>query len=73
MCAIKKTGMKTNYGIMLKEGDTALSFPRFESGDGVQKHWASMPHDQALREWELQTLEDMGSNDNHQRLIDYRS
>jgi hypothetical protein len=58
---------------MLQEEDAALRVPSFKNGDPVQKLVASMPDDQALREWELYTLEDMRWNDNHQRPIKYWS
>jgi len=65
--------MKTYYENELKEENTTLGFPSFTNGDGIQKLVASMPDDQALREWELHTLEDMRWNDKHQRIIKYWS
>ena len=72
-CGIKKNGMKTYYDDGLKEENKALRFPIFKNGEGVQNLVASVPDDQALREWELHTLEDMRWNDNHQRPIKYWS
>jgi hypothetical protein len=51
--------MQTYYEIVLKKQNTALHFPSFKNGDGIQKLVASMPDNQALGEWELHTLDDM--------------
>jgi hypothetical protein len=70
---LKKEGMKRYHGDVLKQENTAVRFPKFKNGDGIQKLVASMPDGQARGEWALHTLEDMRSNDNHQRRIKYCS
>jgi hypothetical protein len=42
-----------------REKYTAVGFPNFNNGDGVAKPMACMQGDQALGEWELNTLENM--------------
>jgi hypothetical protein len=63
---MKKKGMEGYYDNVLKVANTALDFPTFKNGDGIQMLVDSMPDDRALGERELPTLEDMRWNDNHQ-------
>jgi hypothetical protein len=63
--------MKKNYHNVLKEENAPLRLPMFKNGDGVQQIMPSMPHDEALREWKVQTLEDMRWNENPQHPIKY--
>jgi hypothetical protein len=48
-------GMNTYSDNVLKIENTALSFPSYNNGDGVQKLRASMPDDLALGKLELHT------------------
>jgi len=70
---IKKTGMKTYHDNVLNEENTTVRFLGLKHGDGVKNLVSSMPDDLARGEWEHHTLEDMGWNDNHQRLVKYWS
>jgi len=54
------------YDNVLKEENTALRFLGFNNGNGIQKLVASMPDNWAIGDWELDPLEDMKWNDNHQ-------
>jgi len=65
-CTINKQGMKRYYDNILKVENTALGFPSFNNGDGIQKLVAGMPDDQAHREWELSTLKNIRWNYNDQ-------
>jgi hypothetical protein len=65
--------MKMYYHNMLMEENTALRFPMFKNGDCGQRLVAIMPDDLALGEWELNTFEDMKSNETHQNPIKYWS
>jgi len=72
-CGMKKMSMNTYYDNVPKEENTTLCFPSFKNWNGMQKLVATMPNDQALREWERQTFKDMRWNDNHQHPIKYWS
>jgi len=72
-CGIKMKGMKRYYENMLTVEITALHFRSFKNGADVPKLVARKPDAHSLEEWELQTLEDMISNDNHQCPMKYWS
>jgi hypothetical protein len=65
--------MKTYRDNVLMDANTALCFPSFKNEVGVRKLVASLPDDQALREWELHTLDDVRWNDSHQQPVKYWS
>jgi hypothetical protein len=66
-------GMKTYYDTVLNEDNTALCYPSFKNGDGIQKCVGSLPDNHTRWEWELHTLKDKRWNDNHQCPIKYWS
>jgi hypothetical protein len=66
---IQLLDFETRNNNVLKEEHTALRFPSFKHGDGVQMLLASVSNDQAVGEWELHTLEGMRWNVNHQQPI----
>jgi hypothetical protein len=72
-CRTKKKCLETDYDNVVKEDNTALHFPSFEIGDGVQQLMPSMLDNEGLGEWELHTVEDMRLNYNHQGHIKYWS
>jgi len=72
-CGINKKCMKRYNDNVLKKENTTLRFLSFKNKDGIQKLVASMPDDQALREWELHTFQVVRWIDNRQRPIKYRS
>jgi hypothetical protein len=53
------------YDNVLKKANTAVRFPSFNNGDGIQKLVAGMPENLTRGEWELHTFEDMKWNGNH--------
>jgi hypothetical protein len=72
-CGIERNSMRTEYDNVPNEENTAQLFPSFQNRDCVQTIVASMPDDQALGQWELNTLEDRRGNDNGQHPIKYWS
>jgi hypothetical protein len=70
---MNKKGMKRYNQNVMKEENTALRFPSYTNGEGIQKLVGTMTDNQALGQWELHTVEDMRWNENHQRPIKYWS
>jgi hypothetical protein len=66
---MKKKRIETYYDNLMKAENTRLHFSSFKNGHCVRKLVATLQANQALREWDLHTLEELRWNDKHQCLV----